>query len=263
VRRYSIRHRLPLSSRVRPEHVVRSPASGQGVARHAASQLCEHQHEESRFRAGIRPTVHVSNSWAFALDAVPLHLTGNAASQVDRYRWAIGPALHWKRTSTVWSGMETGVEWFGRWQGNTLGAERVWSIPVTWYLLPTTPHRGCASSATRLRRAGRTERRLQRRPGGREWPLVLDATAILKGRRLTHAHTTAPDTARTPDPSEDREPFVQRLHDEQTVRTGRRDATVSLAASHRAVWSLKARRTRSAPRCPPTVSFSSNLPAAA
>src|SRR2546427_2651068 len=50
----------------------------------------------------------------------------------DRYRWAIGPALHWKRTGTVWSGMETGVEWFGRWQGNTLGAEREWSIPVNW-----------------------------------------------------------------------------------------------------------------------------------
>ena len=87
------------------------------------------------FELGYRPTVHLTNSWAFALDAVPLHLTGNAASQVDRYRWAIGPALHWKRTSTVWSGLETGVEWFGRWQGNSLGAERVWSIPVNWYLL--------------------------------------------------------------------------------------------------------------------------------
>src|SRR5256885_5194123 len=87
------------------------------------------------FELGYRPTLHLSNPWALALDAVPLHLTGDPPSNVDRDPWAVGPALHWKRTSTVWSGMETGVEWFGRWQGNTLGAERVWSIPVNWYLL--------------------------------------------------------------------------------------------------------------------------------
>src|SRR2546430_2482454 len=87
------------------------------------------------FELGYRPTLHLSNPWALALDAVPLHLTGDPASDVDRYRWAVGPALHWKRTSTVWSGVEAGVEVFGRWRGNPIGAEPVWSIPVTWYLL--------------------------------------------------------------------------------------------------------------------------------
>ena len=95
-------------------------------------------HTQSRgFEVGYRPTLHLNNSWALALDAAPLHVNGNPASDVDRYRWVIGPALHWKRTSTVWSGMETGVELFGRWRGTPPGtaAERVWSIPVTWYLL--------------------------------------------------------------------------------------------------------------------------------
>jgi len=87
------------------------------------------------FELGYRPTLHLSNPWALALDAVPLHLTGDPASNVDRYRWAVGPALHWKRTSAVWSGVEAGVELFGRWRGNPIGAEPMWSIPVTWYLL--------------------------------------------------------------------------------------------------------------------------------
>src|SRR5947208_14545031 len=75
------------------------------------------------FELGYRPTLHLSNPWALALDAVPLHLTGDPASDVDRYRWAVGPALHWKRTSTVWSGVEAGVEVFGRWRGNPIGRE--------------------------------------------------------------------------------------------------------------------------------------------
>jgi hypothetical protein len=89
------------------------------------------------FELGYRPTVHLSNSWAFAVDAVPLHLIGNPATPQDRYRWVLGPALHWKRTSQVWSGIETGVELFGRWQRAPAGtpAPRVWSIPITWYLL--------------------------------------------------------------------------------------------------------------------------------
>ena len=89
------------------------------------------------FDLGYRPTLHLSNSWALAADAVPLELVGNPASTLDRYRWVIGPALHWKRAGTVWSGLETGIEVFGRWRSGSGGtlAGGVWSIPVSWYVL--------------------------------------------------------------------------------------------------------------------------------
>lgn len=89
------------------------------------------------FELGYRPTVHLSNSLALALNAVPFQLIGNPVSGVDRYRWAVGPALHWKRTSTVRSGVEGGVEVSERWQGAPPGTEAgwLWSIPVTWYVL--------------------------------------------------------------------------------------------------------------------------------
>lgn len=86
---------------------------------------------------GYRPTVHLSNSFALTLTGAPLHLIQNAASDVDRYRWVIGPALHWKETSPALSGVETGIELFGRWKRDPFGSDagRVWSIPVTLYLL--------------------------------------------------------------------------------------------------------------------------------
>jgi predicted acylesterase/phospholipase RssA len=89
------------------------------------------------FELGYRPTVHLSNSLALGLNGAPLHVTGDPASGGDRVRWVIGPALHWKRPSAVWSGLETGVELFGRWRRSPPGSPdaRVWAIPVTAYLL--------------------------------------------------------------------------------------------------------------------------------
>jgi len=89
------------------------------------------------FELGYRPTFHVSNSFAIVLNGAPLHVTGRPASGRDRLRWMVGPALHWKRSSAVWSGLETGVELFGRWRRSPPGSPdaRVWAVPVTAYLL--------------------------------------------------------------------------------------------------------------------------------
>ncbi len=89
------------------------------------------------FEVGYRPTVHLSNSIAIALNGAPLHVTGDPARGGDRVRWVIGPALHWKRASALWSGLETGVELFGRWGRRPPGSPdaRVWAVPVTAYLL--------------------------------------------------------------------------------------------------------------------------------
>ena len=89
------------------------------------------------FEVGYRPTFHLGRSLAVGLTAAPLHVTGNPATQVDRLHWVIGPTLHWKRSSAVWSGLETGVEYFGHWRRRPLGSPdaRVWAVPVTAYLL--------------------------------------------------------------------------------------------------------------------------------
>jgi len=89
------------------------------------------------FELGYRPTLHLGNSLAFGLNGSPLHWTGDPARGGDRVRWVIGPALHWKRPSGVWSGLETGVELFGRWRRSPPGSPdaRVWAFPVTAYLL--------------------------------------------------------------------------------------------------------------------------------
>jgi hypothetical protein len=89
------------------------------------------------FELGYRPTLHVGNSFAVGLNGAPLHVTGRPASGGDRLRWMIGPVLHWKRPSAVWSGLETGVELFGRWRRTPPGSPdaRVWAVPVTAYLI--------------------------------------------------------------------------------------------------------------------------------
>jgi hypothetical protein len=89
------------------------------------------------FELGYRPTFHVSNSFAIGVNGAPLHVTGRPASGRDRLRWMIGPVLHWKRPSAVWSGLETGVELFGRWRHSPPGSPdaKVWAVPVTAYLL--------------------------------------------------------------------------------------------------------------------------------
>jgi predicted acylesterase/phospholipase RssA len=86
---------------------------------------------------GFRPTIHISNSLALGVNFVPLHLIQGTTSYVDRYRWAVGPTFHIKEPDPVVSGLETGVEMFARWPRNPFGkdAGRVWSIPVTVYML--------------------------------------------------------------------------------------------------------------------------------
>ena len=91
----------------------------------------------SAFEVGYRPTFHTGRSTAVGLTAAPLHVTGNPATQVDRIHWVLGPVLHWKRSSAVWSGLETGVEYFGHWSRLPPGSSNngVWAVPVTAYLL--------------------------------------------------------------------------------------------------------------------------------
>ena len=91
----------------------------------------------SAFEVGYRPAFHLGRSFAAGLTAAPLHVTGNPATQVDRIHWVLGPTLHWKRSSAVWSGLETGVEYFGHWSRRPPGNPdtRVWAVPVTAYLL--------------------------------------------------------------------------------------------------------------------------------
>ena len=91
----------------------------------------------SGFEIGYRPTVHLGRSLALGLTAAPLHVTGHPATQVDRLHWVLGPALHWKRSSAIWSGLETGVEYFGHWRRRPSGTSNatVWAVPVTAYLL--------------------------------------------------------------------------------------------------------------------------------
>lgn len=91
----------------------------------------------SAFEVGYRPTVHIDRSFAVGLTAAPLHMTGNPATQLDRLHWVIGPTFHWKRTSAVFSGLETGVEYFGNWRRRPAGNPEaaVWAVPVTAYLL--------------------------------------------------------------------------------------------------------------------------------
>ena len=89
------------------------------------------------FEVGYRPTVHLGRSFAVGLTAAPLHVTGHPATRVDRLHWVIGPTLHWKRSSAVWSGLETGIEYFGNWRRRPPGSPeaQVWAVPVTAYLL--------------------------------------------------------------------------------------------------------------------------------
>jgi hypothetical protein len=48
-----------------------------------------------------------------------------------------GPVLHWKQTSPAFSGIETGVELFGRWKRDALGpySGHVVSFPLSFYFL--------------------------------------------------------------------------------------------------------------------------------
>jgi len=89
------------------------------------------------FEVGYRPTVHLGRSFAVGLTAAPLHVTGGSATSLDRMHYVIGPTLHWKRSSAVWSGLETGVEVFGSWRSRPPGNPEatVWAVPVTAYLL--------------------------------------------------------------------------------------------------------------------------------
>ncbi|HET9707577.1 MAG TPA: hypothetical protein VFP39_04680 [Gemmatimonadales bacterium] len=86
---------------------------------------------------GYRPTWHLSNTLAFTLNYVPLHLIQNTPSYRDRYYWAAGPVLHWKESSPAFSGFETGVEVLARWKRPPFGTDagRVFAFPVTFYLL--------------------------------------------------------------------------------------------------------------------------------
>jgi hypothetical protein len=85
------------------------------------------------FEVGYRPTLHLGRSFAVGLTAAPLHVTGGSATSIDRMHFVIGPTLHWKRSSAVLSGLETGVEYFGNWRRRS--EPTVWAIPVTAYLL--------------------------------------------------------------------------------------------------------------------------------
>jgi predicted acylesterase/phospholipase RssA len=89
------------------------------------------------FEVGYRPTWHVGRSLAVGLTAAPLHVTGGAATSIDRVHFVIGPTLHWKRQSAVFSGLETGLEYFGNWRDRPPGnpEKAVWAVPVTAYLL--------------------------------------------------------------------------------------------------------------------------------
>jgi predicted acylesterase/phospholipase RssA len=86
---------------------------------------------------GYRPTWHLSNTLAFTLNTVPLHLIQDTPSYRDRYYWAAGPVLHWKESSPAFSGIETGVEVLARWKRPPFGTDagRVFAFPVTFYLL--------------------------------------------------------------------------------------------------------------------------------
>ena len=86
---------------------------------------------------GYRPTWHLSNTLAFTLNYVPLHLIQNTPSYRDRYYWAAGPVLHWKESSPAFSGIETGVEVLARWKQPPFGTDagRVFAFPVTFYML--------------------------------------------------------------------------------------------------------------------------------
>ncbi|HEY6109694.1 MAG TPA: patatin-like phospholipase family protein [Gemmatimonadales bacterium] len=89
------------------------------------------------FEIGYRPTWHVGRSVALGLTAAPLHVTGGAATSIDRVHFVIGPTIHWKRQSPVFSGLETGLEYFGNWRRRpaTNPEKTVWAVPVTAYLL--------------------------------------------------------------------------------------------------------------------------------
>ena len=86
---------------------------------------------------GYRPTMHISNTIALTLNWAPLHLIQDAVSNVDRYYWAAGPVVHWKKPNPAFSGIETGVEVMGRWKRQPFGkdAGRVFSIPLSFYFL--------------------------------------------------------------------------------------------------------------------------------
>jgi predicted acylesterase/phospholipase RssA len=86
---------------------------------------------------GYRPTWHLSNKLALTASVAPLHLIQDAASDVDRYYWVAGPVLHWKETSPAFSGIETGVELFGRWKRDAFGpySGHVVSFPISFYFL--------------------------------------------------------------------------------------------------------------------------------
>jgi predicted acylesterase/phospholipase RssA len=85
------------------------------------------------FEVGYRPTVHLGRSFAVGLTAAPLHVTGGSATEIDRLHWVLGPTLHWKRASAVFSGLETGFEYFGNWRRDREAT--VWAVPLTAYLL--------------------------------------------------------------------------------------------------------------------------------
>jgi predicted acylesterase/phospholipase RssA len=89
------------------------------------------------FEVGYRPTWHVGRTFAVGLTGAPLHVTGGSATSIDRVHFVIGPALHWKRPSAVFSGLETGFEYFGNWRRRPPGNPEkvVWAVPVTAYLL--------------------------------------------------------------------------------------------------------------------------------
>lgn len=86
---------------------------------------------------GYRPTWHLSNTLAFTLNYVPLHLIQDTPSYLDRYYWAAGPVLHWKEGDPALSGIETGVEVLARWKRPPFGTDagRVFAFPVTFYML--------------------------------------------------------------------------------------------------------------------------------
>lgn len=86
---------------------------------------------------GYRPTWHLSNGIALTANVAPLHLIQTTASDVDRYYWVAGPMVHWKERSPGFSGIETGVELFGRWKRDPFGpySGHVVSFPLTLYFL--------------------------------------------------------------------------------------------------------------------------------
>ena len=86
---------------------------------------------------GYRPTWHLSNTLAFTVNYVPLHLIQDTPSYRDRYYWAAGPVLHWKEGTPTFSGFETGIEVLARWKKPPFGTDagRVFAFPVTFYML--------------------------------------------------------------------------------------------------------------------------------